>query len=425
MKIKVYPSKIKKNAKITLPPSKSIAHRAILCAALANGTSVLSNIELSEDIKATIDAAKQMGAQMTYDNHQLTITGNHGVLPNTPHEIHCNESGSTLRFTIPIFSTLDRNTIFVGKESLFSRPLNVYEELFQTLNLMFVKHENYLSVHGPLTAGNYIIDGKTSSQFVSGLLFALPLLDQDSTLSIIEPIGSYPYILLTIFILKQFGINIEMIDKNKFFIFKNQHYEARYFKVEGDLTQFSYLSLLGILNHPITFVDFPFQSCQGDRIFLDFLHQLGIKTSQKEHELTIYPSAYKGASFDIENCIDTSLALCALGLYSQEPFLLTHVKRLEYKESNRIQSLVEEFEKLNSKIIYENDTLTILPRNPNKIRRTLNSHHDHRIFMILFLLAINENKPIIIDHCECINKSFPSFLNLMKSLEIKFEIIKK
>ena len=425
MKLKIYPSKITKNSKIHLPPSKSITHRAIICATLASGKSVITNVELSDDIKATIEACKQLGATMSYDNHQLTIIGNNGIIPNKPHEINCNESGSTLRFTIPIFSILDKNTIFVGKKALFARPLDVYKKIFEPLNLMFVKHEDYLSIHGPLEANNYVIDENISSQFVSGLLFALPMLANDSTITIKDNIGSYSYILLTIYILKQFNINVEIVDKNKFFIPGKQHYEARYFEIEGDLTQFSYLSLLGILNNQITFLDFPFKSIQGDLSYLDILSKLNIKLDKKEHQLTLYPSSYSNITVDVENCIDVSLALCALAAYSKDSFTLTNVKRLEYKESNRIEAIIEEFKKLNIRIIYENNNLTIYKKEDKTINRHLDSHNDHRIFMALFFLAINENKPVTIDNFECINKSFPSFLDLMKSLNIRFEIIKK
>ena len=239
MKVKVYPSTIDTNPFINLPPSKSIAHRAIICASLANGTSKLTPIEYSKDILATINGAKELGSTITTLDDTLLIQGN-GFIKNTTHEIYCNESASTLRFFIPLFALLNQNSVFIGKESLLSRPLQIYQDLFQKMNLMFVTHPDYISIHGPLKGGEFSIRGNVSSQFISGLFFALPLCQENSIIEVTEKIESYPYILLTIHILQQFHIHIEKRGKNKFFIAGNQKYLPKDFTIEGDFSQLSY-----------------------------------------------------------------------------------------------------------------------------------------------------------------------------------------
>lgn len=425
MKVKVFPSQITPFSTIDLPPSKSIAHRAIICASLANGISKLENVELSEDILATINAMKLINANLVLKDQSLLIDGCKNHLKNTTHEINCKESGSTLRFCIPLFALLNHNSIFIGEESLFKRPLFIYQELFQSLGLMFVLHKNYLSIHGPLKGGNYKVKGNISSQFISGLLFSLPLCEENSILEITGDIESYSYILLTIHILKLFQINIELIDKNKFFIQGKQQYYSRDLTIEGDFSQLAYLSLLAILSQPITFRNINFNSFQGDKVYLHFLKQLNIKVEAKENQLTIYPSTIKGCELNMSDCPDLALALCGIGMFSHEEIILTNCQRLKYKESNRIESILTEFKKWGVNISYHEGSLHISKiKEKYTYHKTLSSHHDHRVFMTLFICAICGLKPVIIEDAECVYKSFPSFYEKMKQIGVQFEFLK-
>ena len=424
MKVKVYPSTIDTNPFINLPPSKSIAHRAIICASLANGTSKLTPIEYSKDILATINGAKELGSTITTLDDTLLIQGN-GFIKNTTHEIYCNESASTLRFFIPLFALLNQNSVFIGKKSLLSRPLQIYQDLFQKMNLMFVTHPDYISIHGPLKGGEFSIRGNVSSQFISGLFFALPLCQENSIIEVTEKIESYPYILLTIHILQQFHIHIEKRGKNKFFIAGNQKYLPKDFTIEGDFSQLSYLALLGILNQPITFTNVPFHSFQGDKIILKILKDLNVKMIEKASQLTIFPSMISSYTFDISDYPDLALSLCVLGMFCQGTFILKNVHRLAYKESNRIQSIIEEMIKLGVDISMLDDTLIIHgASNEHFCHQNLFSHHDHRILMALFMCCVNCQNPIVIEGAECINKSYPSFYQTMKKIGVRFEILK-
>ena len=425
MKVKVYPSTIFSNATIALPPSKSIAHRAIICSSLANGVSKLSPIEYSEDIVATINAMKKLGAHIIEKPSSLIIFGISNQLINQTYEIDCNESASTLRFCIPLFALLNQNSIFIGKPTLLKRPLDVYTSLFQKNGLMFVQHSEYISIHGPLTGGHYVIDKNISSQFITGLFLALPLCEKNSIVELKDNIESYPYILMTIYLLKLYGIKIEVVTKNKFLIQANQHYKAHDLTIEGDYSQFAYLALIGILNQPLTITNLPSSSIQGDKIILKYLQQLNVQMEEFSNKITIYPSNISSMKFDLANHPDLAIALCALAMFKKESILLENISRLEFKESNRIQSMIEEFLKLGVDIVFDNQTLIIHGSDIEHFcKNELSSHHDHRILMALFICCFNCQNPIVINDCECINKSFPSFYRLMKEIGVHFEFIK-
>ena len=204
MKVKIYPSKC--FGKVNLPPSKSMAHRSIICASLAQGKSKLENIAYSDDIIATIEGMKKLGAKISKEKDSLIVEGIKNFSQLTNSIIDCNESGSTLRFFIPIFSLTDKKIEFRGKNRLLQRPQKIYEEIFKKQNLFYYQDNNKIEIDGKLKSGEYIINGNISSQFISGLLFTLPLLTEDSIIKIIPPFESKSYIDLTIDMLKKFGI---------------------------------------------------------------------------------------------------------------------------------------------------------------------------------------------------------------------------
>lgn len=209
MKVDVYPSKV--SGSITPPPSKSFLHRAIISASLAKGHSTINNIILSDDVLATVNAFKSLGVQIDINNNSFDITSNGYGSFNKNIEVDCNESGSTIRFLIPILSN-NNFAYFKGKTSLINRPFNVYEDIFKKQGLVFYKSGNSIITKGQLSPGKYIVPGDISSQFISGLLFVLPLLNGDSTIEIVGDFESKQYVDMTVNILKRFGVNIT---KNK------------------------------------------------------------------------------------------------------------------------------------------------------------------------------------------------------------------
>ena len=232
MKAKIYPSIASKTA-IRLPSSKSLSHRAIIAAAIADGTSHITNIDYSVDIEATIEAMKHLGARIEKHPHALTIEGTSGFRYDKE-VIDARESGSTLRFLIPLFTLCNDTISFTGSKRLFQRPLNVYEELFEKQGLTLKYTDNGITTGGKLKSGDIEIKGNISSQFITGLLLTLPLVDGDSTIRITPPFESRSYVDLTLEILDTFGINAYYLDEYTIAVKGNQHYQATDYEVETD-----------------------------------------------------------------------------------------------------------------------------------------------------------------------------------------------
>lgn len=208
MDAKIHVSRLSGTA--TVPPSKSAAHRAVLCAALADGTSHITNIEYSKDIRATLGAAAQLGAKITEEPHSLTIKG-HGTaggFVTVTRPVFCNESGSTLRFMIPLFSLTAQKVRFTGAGRLFDRPQAVYQMLFDRQGLHFEQTPEGITIFGRLRPGGFTLPGDVSSQFISGLLFAAPLMDSESSIEVLPPYESHSYVDLTIDAMQQFGVKV-------------------------------------------------------------------------------------------------------------------------------------------------------------------------------------------------------------------------
>ena len=281
MKIKIKPSIL--NGTIEIPPSKSYSHRAVIAAALAEGgkKSKIDNLKFSVDITTTTDIMENWGAKINREESSLEIIGNGGkVLPKDKH-VQCNESGSTIRFLIPIGITDENELIFDGKGKLVDRPLDSYYRIFDKQGI-FYKNENGklpLTVNGKLKAGNYEIDGNISSQFITGLLYALPLLDGDSKLTINKNLESKGYIDLTLEILKLAGIEIVNNNYKSFDIRGNQIYKPFDYTVEGDYSQVAFWIVAGIIsanrNNEVKCLHVNKNSLQGDREIIEIVERMG------------------------------------------------------------------------------------------------------------------------------------------------------
>ena len=206
MKVKVFKSRAE--GTVTAPPSKSMAHRDIIAATLANGTSVISNVAYSEDIKATIDCARELGAKIDAGEDSVTVTGAFPYTGDKVRKFYCRESGSTLRFFMGIAMGLGGRNAFYGSEKLLSRPLGIYEDICRENGISFKRYEDRIEIEGKLSAGVFKIPGDVSSQFITGLLFVLPVLEGDSVILLLPPVESRSYINLTVKALKDFGVNI-------------------------------------------------------------------------------------------------------------------------------------------------------------------------------------------------------------------------
>ena len=237
MRVTIKPSKAK--GTVLVPPSKSMAHRALICAALSVDSSV-RNIAYSKDITATVDCLRKLGACMEKDDNCIRIGGLNPFALSEETQLFCDESGSTLRFFIPLCMLSDRKVTLSGSDRLFERPLTIYEDICREQGILFEKATNSVTVCGKLKGGNYFVPGDVSSQFISGLLFALPLLEDDSVLTVTGKFESASYIDLTVSMLSEFGIVIDR-KENVFHIKGGQKYQNNTYTVEGDCSNAAFL----------------------------------------------------------------------------------------------------------------------------------------------------------------------------------------
>lgn len=421
MKATVYPGKCA--GEVVIPPSKSMSHRAIICAALSHGTSVISNVAYSDDILATIEAVKAMGANVEKEGDVLTITGNDGLIQATSTTIDCAESGSTLRFIIPLFSLSNQKITFVGHNRLMKRPQDIYKTMFEAQGLAFHQENDLLTIEGSLKAQKYVINGNISSQFISGLLFTLPLLKNDSTLEIIPPFESQSYVNLTIELLNKFGIQIHKIDDLHYRIPGNQSYHANNYRVEGDYSQLGFHAVLAAINNDLKLSGISKDSQQGDRIILDFLTQCGVNVEVFDDYCIVHHSSINAHSLDLADCPDLGPILTILGMYSEGELTLENCARLRLKESDRIAAMEDGLRKLSVSI--HSDENTIYMNNPDKDYHgnvTIDGAKDHRIVMSFAVAATTLDAPLTITNAQAINKSYPSFFDDLTSLGIKVVI---
>lgn len=419
MRARITPAKID-SGNITIPPSKSLAHRAIICACLAPGRSVISNINYSVDIRATIEGMRHLGASIKEDKDTLFIDGIE-TFQYDGDVVNCHESGSTLRFFLPLFSLTGKRATFSGSKRLIERPQNVYEMLFQEQGIDFVRTYPNIIIDGRLKPGELTLKGNVSSQFITGLLFALPLLEADSKIHIEPPFESRSYVDLTIQMLKRFQIIVEYEDAYTLAIKGNQQYQPTDVLVEGDYSQLVFWASLGVLNHSVETHGLDLHSLQGDKKTIDIFQSMnaGIKVLDDGYQFC--PGTLNGTVIDLNDCPDLGPMLFALATQANGKTTFQNAGRLRIKESDRIEAMETELKKLGCSISSTFGTVTIT--GPVKLQGnvTLHGHNDHRIVMALSILATIADEPITIDDAQAISKSYPGFFKDLASCGIFIE----
>ncbi|MBR5307234.1 MAG: 3-phosphoshikimate 1-carboxyvinyltransferase [Clostridia bacterium] len=389
---KISPSKI--SGCVKAPPSKSMAHRYIICASLAEGKSRIDNIAYSEDIKATLDCMEALGAKIHRGEGYVEIDGT-DTLKATPKTIlGVRESGSTLRFMIPIALLSGNKTEFCGSTRLFERPLGVYEAIAKENGFEFEKCENGLSVCGRLNGGKYYINDNKSSQFITGLLLALPLLDDDSEIILESFPESKPYIDMTMEAMRDFGVRAEFDGERVFRIFGNQKYTARNITVEGDCSNAAFFEALNIVGGEASVSGIRKDTLQGDAIYLDYFKKI------KEGNPVL----------DISDCPDLAPILLAL-LAECGGGRLVGTRRLRFKESDRGEVMKKELSKFGAKIICLENQITVENTKLHTPTERISSNSDHRVVMACAVLMTKYGGEI--DGCEDCAKSMPEFFERM------------
>lgn len=388
---------------VAAPPSKSFAHRLLLCAALAQGDSVIHNVAQSEDMLATLDCIAALGARYRLDNGSVAVTGRAGAQAADAC-FPCRESGSTLRFFIPAALLAGQRARFTGTARLMERGVGIYEALFAERGIRLQREAEALTVQGALPPGRYTLRGNVSSQFVSGLLMALPLLDGDSVIEVLPPVESRAYIDITLACMRRFGVTAEEVSPNVFRIPGRQAYRPTDATVEGDWSNAAALCAFNALGGSVCITGLNPDSLQGDRVCLPLLERL----------------AAPGAEIDLSGCPDLGPVLFAAAAANQGA-VFTGTARLRIKESDRAQVMADELEKFGVHVRVLENTV-IVPAGPlHAPSAVLDGHGDHRIVMALSLAASRTGG--VIRGCQAVRKSFPDYFDILQRLGVQTDPI--
>ena len=407
---------------VSAPPSKSMAHRAVLCSALAKGTSHIENLEFSKDISATLAAAGQLCARVESGPADALVEGLGHFRPVFG-PVDCCESGSTLRFLIPLASLTGQSITFVGRGRLMERPQSVYEALYREQNLHFEQANGQLTVAGSLRSGEYTLAGNVSSQFISGLLFALPLLAGDSTLHLIPPVESRSYIDMTRAVQAAFGVTSRWPDGNTLVLPGRQHYRPCDYDVEGDYSQAAFPAVLGAVCGGVTVTGLSPDTLQGDAVILDILHRCGAQFTREGDSVTFAKAPLHGVDIDLADCPDLGPVLMVLGLLCEGTTVIRNAERLRLKESDRIAAMEAELRACGGVLESEGGTITVqgCADSLHAPAGVLHGHNDHRVVMSLAVLALAAGLALPISGAEAVAKSWPDFLEAIKPLGAEVE----
>lgn len=410
---------------VQIPPSKSAAHRQVLCAALSRGACTLSHVDLSEDIKATVAAAGALGAQVSFDEDAGTLTLDAASLGRQNAVIDCGESGSTLRFLIPIAAALGVSARFLGRGRLPQRPLGVYGELLPLHGVDFRTQGGLpLEISGRLKSGVYRLPGNVSSQFVTGLLFALPLLAGDSEIVLTSPLESKGYVDLTISILREYGIAIQETPQG-WKVSGGQCYLPHNCRVEGDWSQAAFFLCMAALSPqgaPIEIQGLNPSSLQGDKACVELFRRFGLQVSWHGASLSAWNphsgdpfGGLHGFTIDAAQIPDMVPALAVCAALSRGETRIVNAQRLRLKESDRLAAMAEAINGLGGKADTVADGL-VIQGVPWLQGGLVQGKNDHRVVMSLAAVGLRCREQLSVTDAQSIRKSYPGFFQDFKKL---------
>jgi len=382
---------------VSAPPSKSMAHRMLIGAGLSKGTSVIKGISGSEDVLATIDCLRALGAKCELEGDVVKVTGTDVMNVPENAELKCRESGSTLRFFIPLCLLSGAKVSLTGSGYLFSRPLSVYEEICRKQGIEYNLNGAELSLCGKIQSGDFRVKGNISSQFITGLLYALPLLESDSTITLVPPVESLSYINLTVQALKVFGVEVKWQDERTIYIKGNQQYKALETTVEGDYSNTAFFEALNLLGGDVKVLGLDPESLQGDKVY-------------EKH----FPSLLKGTpTINISDCPDLGPVLFAVAA-AKHGAVFTGTRRLRLKECDRAEAMAQELSKFGVAVSVKEDSVVVYPHDFHPPAEVVSGHNDHRIVMAMAVLMTLTGGEI--EGAEAVRKSMPDFFEKLKSV---------
>ena len=392
--------------------SKSYAHRMLLCAMLSEKEVVLKGTTFSKDIEATLNCVTALGSQVQQKKDEYIIKKSKINEENIV--LDCIESGSTLRFILPIALALGKKCKVIGKEGLAKRPLKDLLDTLRAHGAVIDGDSLPLEISGKLTSGDYKIKGDVSSQYITGLLMALPLLDGDSTISIEGEMVSSKYIDITKDVLKDFGIKVEDLDGG-FYIPGNQKYiQQKELRVQGDWSNAAFWLALGALNSEVKINGLFFESVQGDREIIQILMNMGAKVSLRGTQIIVSPNKLHAITLDAKDIPDLVPIVSIVMAHADGISIIKNVDRLRIKETDRLKAVLDVLKIMGIKARYVDNELQILGGKINAFE--VDSYNDHRMVMMAAIAASKADGKCIINNIEAVNKSYPNFFEDYKLL---------
>jgi len=383
-------------------PSKSMAHRLLICAALSGGVCKIDNIAYSNDVVATLNCLSSLGIKCEKFDNYVIVNGVNIKDVSLNSSLNCDECGSTLRFFIPIALLLNQKVVLTGSERLLSRPLDLYENLCNEKGFIFNKDKEKLTVKGALTAGEYNLTGNVSSQYISGMLFALSAIDGKSIINITTKLESRSYVNLTIDALNKFGIKAYFENDYKIIVFGGT-YAPQNVTVEGDYSNAAFLDALNYLGNNVNVLGLNDNSLQGDSIYKQYFNEL-----EKGNPV-----------LDITDCPDLAPVLFSLASFlNGATFIGTN--RLKIKESDRAEAMKQELQKFGANVMVLDNKVVINKCVLHKPTTQIFGHNDHRIVMALSILLTKFGGEIY--GAEAINKSYPTFFDDLIAINCELKI---
>lgn len=403
MKKSTGPSKVQ--GSIQAPPSKSFAQRAIAIAALAAGRSEILFPGSSDDVKAAIDVAEQLGARTELSGNMLALTG--GISP-PPGVLDCGEAGLSIRMFSSVAAILDRPVTLTGRGSLLKRPMNIVEDSLLAMGVECSTSGGYLplKVRGPIPGGTAEVDGSFSSQVLTGMLIAAPYALGDIKI-LVKNLSSRPYIDITLAVMKSFGVEAENRDYREFLVKSGQRYEPSAYRVEGDWSGAAFLLVAGAIAGSVMVENLNADSPQADRAIMDALKMAGAGITVSGSSVAAKRAVLKAFEFDATHCPDLFPPLVSLAAYCRGTSKISGAGRLLHKESNRAATLMEEFGKLGIRITCQGDLMEV--KGGRCTGGSVISHGDHRIAMACAVASLAGDGPVEIGDAEAVAKSYPDF----------------
>ncbi len=407
------------SGEITAPPSKAHTHRTLFAGLLSADLTRIMNPLTCDDTEATAGAIVALGAEVDFQQGLWSVQGTGH--PRTPsHEIQCRESGVTLRFTLPIASLTGSKVTLKGKASLMRRPIGPLADAMNQLGVKLLMDEYGVHINGGKPKGRDVrIRGDVSSQFISGLLLAGPLMENGLEMELTSPLESRNYVSLTLETMRKHGIQVESnAEMSRFGTAPGQEYKATTHRIPGDYSSAAFpLSAAAITESRILVRGLQRVNSEPDEVFVEILSQMGVETSFSGDDVLVRGRRLKAAKINIRDCPDLGPILAVLGCYAEGKTQITGAARLRYKESDRLAAVSSELRALGADIIETDDGLIIT--GPSSLTGGIvHSHGDHRIAMALSVAALGARGKVVISGAECVSKSYPTFFHDLRSLGV-------